>query len=170
MIQKEEHNSEIFLRPRFTIECKGTVSEVMNVFSLHLDKEKNSFRSRKVNNHFFIDIPQKETAFWSPQLQIEVVEEDNQTKIKGLFGPKPQVWTFFMFLHFGVATAFIGFGILFYVKNKLGGSVVFPVVMLVALPIIWFVLYFLGSIGKEKSKPQINTLKQFVKKVLKKVD
>lgn len=169
MVQKEECNSEIFLRPRFTIACDETVSAIMDTFSFHLKKKEEKLRSKIANNHIFIDIIEEETHFWSPQLHIQVVDEEGSVKIKGLFGPKPQVWTLFMFVHFGVATAFIGACMMFYVKNKLGGSIILPVIMMILSPIVWFLLYFLGSIGKEKSKPQMNSLKQFVKDVLNEV-
>lgn len=42
--------------------------------------------------------------------------EEKQAVVKGLFEPKPQVWTLFMFFHFAVALAFIGFSIMAYVQ------------------------------------------------------
>lgn len=166
MNRKEEHNSDIFLRPRFSINCTRKNTDVLETVLFSLKNTPHQYKTRISNNHIFVDIPAKDAHFWSPQLQFQIVEENGQTKIKGLFGPKPQVWTFFMFVHFIVATSFIGFAIMFYVKNKLNESVVFPVVMLVALPIIWFLLYFLGQLGKEAGKKQMNELKNFMKAIL----
>ncbi|TYQ00155.1 hypothetical protein C7447_101764 [Tenacibaculum adriaticum] len=170
MNRREEQNSEIFLRPRFSIMCERKATEVMHTLLSNLKENKKDFKTRISDNHIFIDIPEKETHFWSPQLHFEVVEDEGKTKIKGLFGPKPQVWTLFMFVHFFVATAFIGFTIMFYVKNKFGESVVFPLVMLVVLPIIWFLLYFLGQFGKQTGKNQMDDLKNFMKDILENIN
>lgn len=169
MNRKEEHNSEIFLRPRFSINCVRKSSEVLETVLLNLNKKPTKFKVKISENHFFIDIPIKEAHFWSPQLHFRIEEESGQTKIKGLFGPKPQVWTLFMFIHFIIATSFVGFAIMFYVKNTLNSSVVFPVIMMVVLPILWFTLYLLGSLGKERGKKQMNDLKQFMKSILENV-
>jgi len=52
---------------------------------------------------FFIKFNQGSQSFWSPQLHLEIVkldEDEQKSKIYGLFGPNPTLWTFFMFLHF----------------------------------------------------------------------
>lgn len=164
--RKEEQNSDIFLRPRFSITCVRKSSDVLNTVITNLERNPRDYKTRVSDNHIFVDVPLKDAHFWSPQLHFKIVDEEGVTKIKGLFGPKPQVWTLFMFIHFVVATTFIGFAIMFYVKNKFGGSVVFPVIMLVALPIIWFLLYFLGQLGKETGKKQMDALKEFMKSIL----
>lgn len=167
MNRNEKHNSELFLRPRFTIDCDRTPSEVKASVLKNLQNIKTDFKTKISDNHFFIDVPTKDAHFWSPQLHFRIEDDYNgKTQIIGLFGPKSQVWTLFMFIHFIVATAFIGFAILFYVNNKFDRSVIFPVIMLILLPIIWFLLYFIGSIGKEKGKPQMDELKSFMKLVL----
>lgn len=170
MNRKEEHNSELFLRPRFSINCTRKASDVLKTVLYNVNQTNEKYQTKISENHIFLDIPKEEAHFWSPQLHFQIVEEEGKTKIKGLFGPKPQVWTLFMFIHFIVATSFIGFAIMFYVKNKLNESVVFPVVMLVVLPIIWFLLYFLGQLGKHTGKKQMDELKEFMKLVLEKVN
>lgn len=169
MNRKEEHNSELFLRPRFSITCERKTSDVLKTVISNLKGGTEGYKTKISDDHFFIDVPAKDAHFWSPQLHFQVIEEEGVTKIKGLFGPKPQVWTLFMFIHFIVAIAFIGFAIMFYVKNKLGESIIYPVVMLVALPIVWFLLYFLGQLGKETGKKQMDDLKVFMKSILESV-
>lgn len=166
MKTKEQKNSDIFLRPRFSIDCNKPVNDILQAFHMFLDSDNCLYKSKISNDHIFIDIPDDDSHFWSPQLHIQIVQEDSVTKIKGLFGPKPQVWTLFMFIHFLVATTFIGFAIMLYVKIRLNETVFFPAVMLVSLPIIWFVLYFLGRIGKETGSKQMNDLKHFMQRIL----
>lgn len=161
--------NQIFLKPRFQLEFNLKSDVLLNEISkLGLDDTKYSMKI--VDNHIVIDVPENETHFWSPQLHIEIEELTKESAIvKGLFGPKPQVWTFFMFLHFFVATAFLIFGIIAYSNWSLSKISLLPLVMLVVLPIVWILLYFIGSIGKSTGKKQMDELKIFTKELLHKI-
>lgn len=161
--------NQIFLKPRFHIDFEMNVDVLMQKIYTEL-KEESKYKTKLVDNHLIIDVPEKENHFWSPQLHLEVEEvSDKVSKIKGLFGPKPQVWTFFMFLHFGVATAFLVFAIMAYSSWSLQKSMFLPITMLVVLPIVWVTLYLVGSLGKATGKTQMNELKSCTKKALKKI-
>lgn len=160
---KEQRNSEIFLRPRFSIQLERRKEHVLTQFKEALNLNTTKLRGTFVDDHIFISVPKKEEHFWSPQLQLELLEtSDNKTTIKGLFGPKPQVWTLFMFVHFIVGISFLGFLVLLFTRISLDETIVFPIVMLLFLPLLWIFLYFLGKIGKETGKDQMKILHDFV--------
>ncbi|WP_299016407.1 GTP-binding protein [uncultured Polaribacter sp.] len=159
----EKRNSELFLRPRFSIDLQEDHQQLLNRFQSVLQSGANTFRGKVVDGHVFISVPKNKEHFWSPQLHLEFLEkENNTTELKGLFGPKPQVWTLFMFVHFAVAIAFLGFCVMLYSKLSLKESFVFPIIMMVVLPLIWFLLYFLGKIGKDTGTPQMKQLHEFM--------
>ncbi|MDY0780893.1 GTP-binding protein [Tenacibaculum sp. IB213877] len=171
MQQQEQQNSELFLRPRFSINCEKSTIEILERFDAIFKDALCKFKGKIVDNHVVIDVPKKDAHFWSPQLHFEVDEIDGEgTVIKGLFGPKPQVWTLFMFIHFLVAAAFISFTVVLYVNIRFERSIVFPIVMLIALPVVWFVLYFIGRLGKETGKKQMDDLKEFMRSVLQEIN
>ncbi|CAM1334720.1 GTP-binding protein [Tenacibaculum aestuariivivum] len=158
--------NQIFLKPRFQIDFELNSDVLLSEIKNHLSDELK-YKMKIIDNHVVIDVPVCETHFWSPQLLLEVESlTDKTSKIKGLFGPKPQVWTFFMFLHFVVATAFLIFGVMAYSNWSLKRVAVLPIVMLVVLPILWIVLYFVGSMGKSVGKKQMDELKDFTKLLL----
>ncbi|WP_299160241.1 GTP-binding protein [uncultured Tenacibaculum sp.] len=161
--------NKVFLKPRFQIDFEMDSKSLLDEMKKHLS-DVSDYRMKLVDNHLVIDVPDKETHFWSPQLHIEIEDvTDLTSKVKGLFGPKPQVWTLFMFLHFFIATAFLIFGIIAYSNWSLNKSSILPIVMLIVLPIVWVLLYFVGSIGKATGKKQMDELKDFTKKLLKEV-
>ncbi len=167
---KEERSSEIHLRPRFRIEYKDkTQEQLLENFRNNLKDDNCKYCSKIVDGHIIIDVPREDDHFWSPQLNIEVEKIDGEnTVVRGLFGPKPQVWTLFMFIHFGVAVAFIGFLILWYVRWSLEESTTFPMIMAIGLPIFWLILYFLGRMGKKTGHQQMDELHAFMMKILEK--
>lgn len=161
-----DFTNEIFLRPRFRLELPTTKEELLNRFTNYLATHKVEYPYKLVDAHIFIDIPEKHNHFWSPQLHLEVIEEDDKTILKGLFGPKPQVWTLFMFIHFVVAMTFIVFATIAYINSTLDKSNFLSFSMLIALPLIWLLLYALGRIGKDTGKKQMKQLQEFTLKVL----
>ncbi len=160
---QEQKNNPVFLRPRFQIDLTENKEIIINKFKQSFKNPDCEFLGKIVDHHIVIDVPKKQNHFWSPQLHIEI-EEVDQTKslLKGLFGPKPQVWTLFMFLHFGVAIIFIGFAILAYTQWMLKTDYVLSTSIVCSLPVFWFVMYFLGRIGKQTGHDQMQQIHDFM--------
>ena len=166
---EEGKNSDIHLRPRFKFFFNEDKECLIEKFRSNLNNEACEYSSKIIDNHIVIDVPIKNNHFWSPQLNIEVEKvEVGKSIVKGLFGPKPQVWTLFMFLHFAIAVAFIGFSIMAYVKWTLNSDFMFPLVLVIVLPVLWIVMYFLGRIGKKTGHKQMDELHEFMMNTLKK--
>ena len=98
---EQKNNSKVFLRPRFSLEVGKSKEEAISAIERELVYLKKDYKYKISDHHIFIDVSEKDSHFWSPHLHIEIVTNDQTSStIKGLFSPKPQVWTFFMFLHF----------------------------------------------------------------------
>ena len=165
----EQKNSAVFLRPRFKLTIDESQQDLIAKFKNNLKDENYKYPSKIVDNHIIVDVPVREDQFWSPQLTIEIEKvTENKSVVKGLFGPKPTVWTLFMFFHFAVGISFIGFLIMGYVKWRLNDAYLFPLTMIIALPIVWILLYFLGRMGKKRGLKQMNNLYDIMHKTLKK--
>ena len=159
-------NNDIILRPRFKIELDKNNQEVLNVFEDAKNTQKNFIVSR-IDDHVFIKIPKADQHFWSPQLHLEIMEVDkNSSRLFGLFGPNPTVWTMFMFFHFIVAILFIGFGIWAYTNASLGNSYAIQIGAMFFMLLIWVGLYIGGRMGKATGQFQMRALLTFTKKTL----
>lgn len=163
-------NKDIYLRPRFKMDYNLSQQKIIMKFKDNLTHKNCKYCSKIVDGHIVIDVPKNEDHFWSPQLNIEVVEGGDKEKsiVKGLFGPKPQVWTLFMFIHFVMAFAFIAFSIMAYVQWTLKTSNLFALWMVYLLPILWLIMYFLGRLGKKRGHHQMDELFNFMMKTLEK--
>ena len=159
--------NRVLLKPRFQLEFDESQEEILEKFKDKFATGNCAYCSKIVNHHIVIDVPEKEDHFWSPQLNIEVEkDEEGSTIVRGLFGPKPQVWTFFMFIHFAVAVAFMVFLVMAYTRWSLKQDYMFPLIICIALPIFWIVLYSLGQLGKKKGYQQMVELDDFMMKTL----
>ena len=165
----EQKNSDIHLRPRFKMDFDESQEDIISKFKDKLNDADCTYCGKIVDGHIVIDVPLEENHFWSPQLNIEIEEiTKDKSVVKGLFGPKPQVWTLFMFFHFAVAVAFIGFAIMAYVKWTLKTDYKFAFIMVIALPVVWIVMYILGRVGKRTGQQQMEELHAFMMKILQK--
>ncbi|MEY8020898.1 GTP-binding protein [Muriicola sp. SD30] len=156
--------NEIVLRPRFNLEREEDKEVLLKYFE---DSTESPYVVKRIDDHVFIKFNSKETHFWSPQLHLEIIEnESGGSKVHGLFGPNPTLWTFFMFLHFGVATFFIIFGIWAYSSAALNKPYGWLLGAMGAMIVLWFLFYFMGRAGKKKGRPQMQQLHLFLMKVI----
>ena len=162
-----EERSNVHLRPRFRDEFSMPPDKLLAKFEKAIQHDSFKFKGTIIGSHIILDIPPSENHFWSPQLNISIEKGlESPTLLRGLFGPKPQIWTFFMFIHFAVALAFIGFGIMAYVKMNLGKSYLFPMILCSAMPVFWLILYFIGQLGRRKGRAQMIELNDFMNDVI----
>jgi len=156
--------NEIILRPRFQLKLNDPKETLLEGFE---NADQPPFLAKRIDDHVFIKFNGEEIHFWSPQLHLEIIDdEEGGSNIYGLFGPNPTLWTFFMFLHFGVATIFIGLGVWAYSSATLGHPYGLQIGLMVFMVILWFILYFFGRAGKSKGKPQMQELHHFMNRVL----
>jgi ABC-type multidrug transport system fused ATPase/permease subunit len=154
------------LKPRFKIQAKEGVEELIEKFSVTLKKAYPEYRSKVIGNHIVVDVPKLKETFWSPQLHTEIIAEEGITYAKGILGPKPIVWTFFMFLHFVVAFTFIIYFVIFYSKWSLGKEYTLAMYMCLLMPVIWIIFYFGGQLGKRKGYAQMQELHNILNNII----
>lgn len=131
----------------------------------NLSDDQLELRGKVVDNYVTLTISGAIAHYWSPALNFRV-EEDQVTSghsvVSGLIGPRPEVWTMFMFVYFAIAV--IGFFIFSYgvAKFMLGGYNNF----LLALPLtilLMLTAYRVGKYGETLATAQTELLKQFVR-------
>lgn len=161
--------STIQLRPRFSKTLIKTPDQILKSF----EKAKSNTFNHKVSisdNHVFLRIDRGKQHFWSPQLHLEIREDETANEIHGLFGPNPTVWTMFMFLHFVVGTLFIGTSIWGYTLLRTNNDFTIPIIINLLLIAIWFGFYIAGRIGKRKAHDQMHDLYSFYNSIIESKD
>ncbi len=163
------HNqvNRILLKPRFKLLVSKSQKTVLEYLETKLSLKDNKFDYKIVMHHIVLDIKKEENHFWSPQLHLEIEKEtDKSSVVKGLFGPKPQVWTFFMFIHFAVALIFLVFLVIAYSNYTLNRDYSFALIVSVIMPILWIIFYIFGQLGKKKAYPQMLQMHNFLMDIL----
>lgn len=164
-------SNEVALRPRFKFKINHENEMILKLFEDTKDDQSDFIVSR-VDDHVFIKIPKVKQHFWSPQLHLEIAqnETEDHSIIYGLFGPNPTIWTMFMFFHFIIAGLFIGFSIWAYTNWSLGEDFAIQLFVTLLTIVIWFALYFGGRIGKSTGMDQMHELHHFMRDTLRNQD
>jgi len=163
----DKNINDIVLRPRFKMHLNTKNTSVLETFEA-ISHRKTEFIVTRVDDHVFIKLPKAKQQFWSPQLHLEINEiDDNNSQLYGLFGPNPTVWTLFMFLHFAVAGLFIAFAVWAYANASLNTNYQLQIWGMLFMVIVWFVLYFAGSLSKSSHQAEMNALYRFMQEALK---
>jgi len=153
------------LRPKCRIVSSQSPNEVLDKIATNLKAEALNFEGQIVQEHAFIRIPEKDQHYWSPELHVWARQEEKETIVYGVMGPKPKIWTMFMFFYTGVITsAFFGssYGI---IQFMLGMDA--PFLWSIPLGILGISLvYGAAKYGQYKGKRQMEILKDFLEQAV----
>ena len=118
------HNTDdIEIRPRFKLLSKNNTSkEVLNKIEKLLSNQ-NKVVGKIKGNHIFLSIPEIDQHFWSPAMEVvveQIEDNENQSSIRCLLGPKQTVWMMVMFFYISVAVILLFGGMYGLVKWNMG--------------------------------------------------
>lgn len=154
----------LHIRPRFKKITPETSEELLNRLK-GLIQSNSDVAGKVVHHHVNLTVSEANKHFWSPHLSLSFEDTEEGTKIRGLYGPSPNIWLLFMFVYF-----FLGFIAL--------------VILIVGLSrynlglssyILWFipfilggiaVLYISGKTGKRLGRPQIMQIHELIKPLI----
>ena len=161
-----EPQKSIALRPRFEVESKKRVDQILERAKKLKSELKSDYQIKIIDEHLYFYFSKEKRKYYSPFLHLELEAEEDKTIVKGLFGPEQLLWTMFMFLHFVVAGLFLVFSMMAYTHWSLNQSIVLDVIVISLMVIFWILLYVIARINREKGVPQMHELEELMYKVL----
>lgn len=164
-----EHSEDIpkvyRIRPRFKVESSLTVDELTQKINTALSNENSPCKGKVKYGYGTLSLPQHEQHYWSPQLSITIEKDEEHTIIRGLYGPRPAVWTMFVFFY-----SFLGFAILIIsiigfsnISMDKSGAILWWVPV---LALLFLSLYLVSFSGQKLGHKQIEILHAFVEESL----
>lgn len=103
-IQHQQLNTKR-LRPRYRRVTEKTAENVVNSIVSELRQSK-TITGTTLLNHAYLGIPESEQKYWSPEMHLTVEELAEGSLVRGVIGPKPKIWTMYMFLYSAVVVLF----------------------------------------------------------------
>jgi hypothetical protein len=156
---------EFHVRPRFRRESSYSADEIQQRFSRALEDTACPCLGRVIEGHATLFVPKEDRHYWSPQLSLSFEGNETGTLIRGLFSPRPQVWTMFVAFYsiIGFAALIIlVFGLSYWSLGK-SAAILWWVPVLAAL---YLSLYLVAYFGQRLGRDQMKMIQKFVDNVL----
>ncbi len=157
---------ELHLRPRFSFHVPYSKEILLQKIQTKLNEENAPCKGKIVQHHVVLDIHVEDRHYWSPQLHLEVEEDEKGSLVRGIIGPRPAVWTLFLFIY--AVIGIIGLMTSLYGLSKWSlGEFSFA---LFGLPIAFILMssaYLTSKYGEKLGHEQVEILKGFLRGALK---
>lgn len=155
-------------RPRFKVVAHMTTQEFSDKLKIHL-QNRNKTLGGYVNSEVgVIRLRQDQEKYWAPQLQIRVEKNDEMEGaiwVRGLFGPRPAIWTLFMFSYGLGGAILLTTGLYGWIELALGIGNFWVWSNLIGLILI-IGPYISAKIGQRIAKSHMSVLRTFIETVL----
>lgn len=148
---------KVILRPRFTLLLTSSAEKVLEEFR-QSNAADAGIVTKIIDHHVILKISKSNQHYWSPQLHLEIENCTSITKLNGLFGPNPTIWTLFMFLKFIFSGLFIGFGVWAASNYLLEQPTALPITLSLLMCVFGIGVYFIAQFGKKMGEEQMEQL------------
>ncbi len=149
------------IRPRCSLNTTLTVEEIMQSIVNKLREDEEKVAGNTLLNHAYLKIPENEQNYWSPELHVTVEQVEGGSVVNGVVGPKPKIWTMFMFFYTGIIVLFL-FGSTMGVSQWMLGMSAPWLWSIPASAILWVVVFLAAKIGQRKANKQMGRLRNFL--------
>lgn len=156
-----EHIKFHRIRPRIHLETHFSPDQLCAVFSEKLESNEFKIEGTVLSNFLSISPVKQDQHYWSPQLTVTIEETENGSLIRGLYGPKPNVWTMFIFIYAVIGfTTFITLMIgLSYMSLGKGTAILWLVPL---FTLLFLTLYLVAYLGQKFGQRQMIFLHNFM--------
>lgn len=156
------------IRPRFDFTVASTSVKLKAKVLRMLDEDYEFIKGTISGDYVVLNIRNEDLHYWSPQMNFRIEEHDDDQalcRVVGLIGPRPTVWTLFVFIYFSVGITSFFISLYALSKYTLGDYSH----LLWAFPLgILFMLtaYRTSKFGEKLGQEQTDVLKSFLRKLL----
>lgn len=149
------------IRPKIRFHSAYTAEEALSLINSRLRSEETTCEGQTTSGFASIYPPEDQQHFWSPQLTITFENTDEGCEVSGLFGPKPAVWTMFVFFY-----SLIGFALMILIMIALSFySLDIPSSVNWLIPVLLMILlslFLVAYIGQKIGHRQIVIIHKFI--------
>lgn len=160
--------SSFRVRPKFVMYSDKSIEDIIQTIKPKLKDNQYDVIGTAMQDHITLQISKKVRHYWSPQLSIlmeENADNTNKTKLTGVYGPMPNVWTIFALSYLAIFTLVTFIAIIGFSQRALGQDA--PV--LYALPFLIgtaLALYLISQFGQKLGANHTYALHFFLQEAL----
>ena len=153
------------VRPRIHLRISAQPDGLMERLRGRLEHCPRCF-AVSVGRHAEISVPPNDRRLWSPHLSV-TAEDDTSggTLLRGRFGPHPHLWTFYMFLTFGLGFALL-VGLSWGYAQWAMDVTPWALLSVPVAAVLGGLLYLAGLIGQRLGREQMRSLRAVLEELI----
>ncbi len=153
------------IRPRFKVETVFSMADLTAKIKAKLESDNANCKGHVYPGYAKLYMPLELQHYWSPQLTLTFEETENGTTLRGLYGPRPTVWTMFVFFYALIAFAILVVSVigLSYLTLDKSANILWVLPLLAAL---FASLYFVAYSGQKLGQDEMVTIHHFLEEGL----
>jgi len=154
------------VRPTFELRSELSSPQIIARIRASLAAAKGSIVAVLIQDDLVELVPHRsEVHFWTPQLRLDLEENDGTTRIRARFAPHPNVWVSYVAVHAIGAFATIAAAVTGYSQYLLGQSP-WALWALPVSPVLAALVWALAFVGQGLGAEQMYDLRRFVEEAL----
>ncbi len=152
--------TSVRIRPRFKHQIPMKSRDIQMLIQEKLKVENPICSAKQLPGYTVLKIPTKNRHFWSPELSLSFEDGENETEVRGLYGPNPTVWAVFFFGYGALGILGLFASIYGLVKVTLSGdwTIMWSLPILAILAVV---LYFIAQFGQKLGVEQTFDIHHF---------
>ncbi|MEZ4924504.1 MAG: hypothetical protein R2780_15150 [Crocinitomicaceae bacterium] len=99
---RKDHHNPGEIRPRFKLQTALSEEEIFSRLEAFI-KTDETVTGKEVHNMYYVDIPNRDRHFWSPELRVSAEKDEyadhDDTIVRVMVGPQYTVWVMFVFIY-----------------------------------------------------------------------
>jgi hypothetical protein len=161
----ENQDQSLRFRPRFKLEVDMERDALLERLRSVLDDHQDFCTGEFVDHHVILRIRKAQQHFWSPQLTLELSPKGAGTTIRGLFGPKPTVWTMFVFFYSAIGFLTL-MGLIFGLSQMMLKMDAFGLWAVPVGSVLLLGLFVMSKVGQKLGQHQMNRFHEILTEAL----
>jgi hypothetical protein len=152
------------VRPRFEIEIDLDADALMDRVRERLPRCPHCI-GVSIGRHAELFVPETERRLWSPWLSVTADEKGGGSLLRCRFAPHPNVWTFYLFLSFGLGFAFL-VGMTWGYAQWATEQTPWALASIPIIIVLGALLYFASQVGQRLSGDQMDHLRNAIDELI----
>jgi hypothetical protein len=153
------------MRPTFSIPLNVTLDEAAKRIEARLATPEHASSGVALGHCTELHVDASERRLWSPHLSIQLEEAEQGSVLNGRFSPRPEIWTFLMFVYITMATtAFFGAALAY--AQWVVGATLWGLAVAVSSVLAIVLLHVSSLVGQRLSRHQMEGLKSRLDTIL----
>ena len=149
------------MRPRFEFLSPCPPAVAAGRLRDALERPEAPCRGRVYPGHAVFYVPHAEERIWSPFLSVDFAGAREQTRVRGLFGPKPSMWSLFI-AGYAICGCLALFALVFGWSQSSIGQTPWAFAVLPGAALGALAVYGLARYGQWRGRAQMDALRGFV--------